>query len=92
MTYHSLLRTKGNFIFTCHWSLHLPWLLFRKTPEPEDAEEETVVMLSDKKIAEYVEAEDPDYVPTEEATPVDPLEYDSAVEISQGHITEDEVA
>merc|ERR1712055_1250752 len=64
----------------------------RKTPEPEDAEEETVVMLSDEKIAEYVEAEDPDYVPTEEATPVDPLEYDSAAEISQDHITEEEVA
>jgi len=63
----------------------------RKTPEPEDAEEETVVMLSDEKIAEYVEAEDPDYVPTEEATPVDPLEYDSAAEISQDHITEEEV-
>merc|ERR1712055_1245330 len=64
----------------------------RKTLEPEDAEEETVVMLSDEKIAEYVEAEDPDYVPTEEATPVDPLEYDSAAEISQDHITEEEVA
>merc|ERR1712055_590765 len=64
----------------------------RKTPEPEDAEEETVVMLSDEKIAEYVEAEDPDYEPTEEETPVDPLEYDSAAEISHEHGTEEEVA
>merc|ERR1712055_545457 len=64
----------------------------RKTLEPEDAEEETVVMLSDEKIAEYDEAKDPDYVPTEEETPVDPLEYDSAAEISHEHGTEEEVA
>merc|ERR1712055_649966 len=64
----------------------------RKTLEPEDAEEETVVMLSDEKIAEYDEAQDPDYEPTEEETPVDPLEYDSAAEISNEHGTEEEVA
>merc|ERR1712055_398893 len=64
----------------------------RKTLEPEDAEEETVVMLSDEKIAEYDEAQDPDYEPTEEETPVDPLEYDSAAEISHEHGTEEEVA
>merc|ERR1712055_233584 len=60
----------------------------RKTPEPEDAEEETVVMLSDEKIAEYDEAQDPDYEPTEEETPVDPLEYDSAAEIADEEVTE----
>merc|ERR1712055_295019 len=63
----------------------------RKTPEPEDAEEETVVMLSDEKIAEYDEAQDPDYEPTEEETPHEPLEYDSAAEISQEHIADEEV-
>merc|ERR1712002_394797 len=62
----------------------------RKTPEPEDAEEETVVMLSDEKIAEYDEAQDPDYEPTEE-TPDEPLEYDSEAEISQEHIADEEV-
>jgi len=62
----------------------------RKTPEPEDAEEETVVMLSDEKIAEYDEAQDPDYEPTEE-TPDEPLEYDSQAEISQEHIADEEV-
>merc|ERR1712055_497378 len=63
----------------------------RKTPEPEDAEEETVVMLSDEKIAEYDEAQDPDYEPTEEETPDEPLEYNSAAEISQEHIADEEV-
>merc|ERR1712055_640183 len=62
----------------------------RKTPEPEDVEEETVVMLSDEKIAEYDEAQDPDYEPTEE-TPDEPLEYDSQAEISQEHIADEEV-
>jgi len=64
----------------------------RKTPEPEDVEEETVVMLSDEKIAEYDEAQDPDYEPTEEETPDEPLEYDSQAEISQEHIADEEVA
>jgi len=63
----------------------------RKTPEPEDVEEETVVMLSDEKIAEYDEAQDPDYEPTEEETPDEPLEYDSQAEISQEHIADEEV-
>merc|ERR1712055_818427 len=63
----------------------------RKTPEPEDAEEETVVMLSDEKMAEYDEAQDPDYEPTEEETPDEPLEYDSAAEISQEHIADEEI-
>merc|ERR1712055_668904 len=62
----------------------------RKTPEPEDVEEETVVMLSDEKIAEYDEAQDPDYEPTEE-TPDEPLEYDSQAEISQEHIADEKV-
>jgi len=64
----------------------------RKTPEPEDVEEETVVMLSDEKIAEYDEAQDPDYEPTEEETPDEPLEYDSAAadeEVVEGTTVED---
>ena len=46
-------------------------------------------MLSDEKIAEYDEAQDPDYEPTEEETPDEPLEYDSQAEISQEHIAEE---
>ena len=48
-------------------------------------------MLSDEKIAEYDEAQDPDYKPNEE-TPDEPLEYDSQAEISQEHIADEEVA
>ena len=49
-------------------------------------------MLSDEMIAEYDEAQDPDYEPTEEETPDEPLEYDSQAEISQEHIADEEVA
>merc|ERR1711874_756641 len=57
----------------------------RKTTEAED---ETAVMLSDEKIAEYDEEKDPDYKPTEE-TPDEPLEYDSQAEVSQDPIEEE---
>jgi len=62
----------------------------RKTTEPEDSEEETVVMLSDEKMAEYDEEKDPDYEPTGETTD-EPLEYDSQEVITEESSQEDMV-